>query len=729
MFAFRWLTVLCAVTATAQPTKSAATILSSQLDEFSFWVQYAAAAYCHDNYAGTTGEKITCWADNCPAVEAAGATTQLQFSKYSSFCPPSIYEANENSATITDTAGFVAIDHQHQSFIVSFRGSYSVRSWLADISFPHIDPGLCDGCLAELGFWTSWAVVRQQVVSTLQALRAQNEGYRVVVVGHSLGAAIATLAAADLRTKGFDTTLYAYAAPRVANQELADFITKQGKNYRFTHTVDPVPKLPPLAMGYVHVSPEYWITTPDNTTVEPGEVQELAGTVNFQGNTGTGIPLLTQFSAHHWYFEQADASSTSSQWLIIGNTSIFWPTSTNYFYGPTDGPEASAVSCNAAWAEYGERSHGLWSLGPTATTTSTGFYPTSEGACRTSTSLEEWSDTHTGPVTTLCDGHPRGLGPRETATGYYPGTGPCITSTKTYSNVESVYRLPSPSPTCSLHTTDCAGIWETYLRRSSEYDSAHPTRSSGDTASPIRPTHCPRDYPEADPCGSCHFLPGEATLFYWPVQTMAGDLCRQDGVTVPATPTAPPGPNTAVVDGRTMVSPSVYLSFTSIGAWSNRRAHAGHQCGGAYENAVISVHPTAVSSMRDHRNAKYPRIGTAYPFNFAEFMPQTLAPQHTQSVIPWPQYRGGSQCPLAEDRTCTMVRDDYLPWLQMPEAVLQIDANWTNCDRSWYIPPVTLVPLPTPSSLTKAVERTKEPKETGAGETGEEDEKQGPGVL
>ncbi|PLB53611.1 hypothetical protein P170DRAFT_469099 [Aspergillus steynii IBT 23096] len=388
-------------------------------------------------------------------------------------------------------------------------------------------------------------------------------------------------------------------------------------------------------------------------------------------------------------------ATTSKQWLITLNTTIFWPTSTDYFYGPTDGPEASVVSCNAEWIEYEARSTELWSLGPTATTTSFGSYPSSSGACRTSFSDERWSDTHTGPLTTLCDGAPRALGPRETATGYYPGTGPCSSFDVTYSERSSLYRSPSPMPTCTLEIEDCVGIWETYSSRSSAWRSSISTSTYGDTAKPIRPWSCPtpaREYPEENPCSACHFLPATATVFYWPVETADGDLCLQNGTTIEATPTAPPAANTAVVDGHTMESPSVYISFTSIYAWSNRRAHPGHQCGEYHSNELIAVHPTDVVSMRGHRNAKYPSIGEEYPFNFAEFAPQTLG-EYTQTVVPWPQYRGGSQCPLPDGNTCTMVRDDYVPWMQLPEAVRQIDASWSVCHRSWYIPPVTLVPL------------------------------------
>lgn len=212
------------------------------------------------------------------------------------------------SDTITDTSGFIAIDNNNKAIVLSFRGSYSVRNWIADVSFFHTNPDLCDGCLAELGFWTSWKLVRDDILPQLKDAMSHNPDHELVVVGHSLGAAVATLAAADLRGKGYPSAkLYAYASPRVANRALAEYITAQGNNYRFTHTDDPVPKLPLLGMGYVHVSPEYWITTPDNATVSTSEIGVIEGDVSFDGNTGTGLPLLSQFEAHHWYFRCVDA--------------------------------------------------------------------------------------------------------------------------------------------------------------------------------------------------------------------------------------------------------------------------------------------------------------------------------------------------------------------------------------------------------------------------------------
>ncbi|KAJ5246253.1 mono and diacylglycerol lipase precursor [Penicillium chermesinum] len=287
--------VLFAVTAIGSAIPSSLRtrdIPAGELTQFKFWVQYAAAAYCEVNYAGQAGSELKCAVGNCPQVEASGATILYDFS----------------NSTLTDTSGFVARDDTNKAIILSIRGSYSVRNWISDVEFPYTDPGLCEGCEAEFGFWNSWDVVREPVTQIIHEAVAAHPDYELFVVGHSLGAAVATLAAADLRIHGhLEATLYAFAAPRVANLALAKVITAQGKNYRFTHTKDPVPKLPLLSMGYVHVSPEYWITSGNNVTVTTADVKVLDGEVNFDGNTGTGFPSLSDFDDHHWYFEKADA--------------------------------------------------------------------------------------------------------------------------------------------------------------------------------------------------------------------------------------------------------------------------------------------------------------------------------------------------------------------------------------------------------------------------------------
>ena len=71
--------------------------------------------------------------------------------------------------------------------------------------------------------------------------------------GHSLGAALAYLAAMDLLKAGYDVNLYNFGQPRVGNDTYALYASKMiTEQYRHTHYKDIVPHVPGDAMGFKH---------------------------------------------------------------------------------------------------------------------------------------------------------------------------------------------------------------------------------------------------------------------------------------------------------------------------------------------------------------------------------------------------------------------------------------------------------------------------------------------
>ena len=135
--------------------------------------------------------------------------------------------------------------------------------------------------------------------------------YKTVVVGHSLGGAIADLAAADLRASGMNVDLYTYGAPRVGGEVISSYISGSGQGgngstFRVTHFDDPVPKLPPRSWGFADVGPEYWINAGNGVGVEIGDVIMVQGAdMGSEGDFGD-VGFLDLFkldvSAHLWYF-------------------------------------------------------------------------------------------------------------------------------------------------------------------------------------------------------------------------------------------------------------------------------------------------------------------------------------------------------------------------------------------------------------------------------------------
>lgn len=107
----------------------------------------------------------------------------------------------------TDATGFLATDTSNDLIILSYRGSESIRNYLSDLNFALVPVSICNGCLGDAGFWSSWMETRDVVNAAIKALVAVHPTYKIIATGHSLGGAIATFAAADLRNQGYTVDL------------------------------------------------------------------------------------------------------------------------------------------------------------------------------------------------------------------------------------------------------------------------------------------------------------------------------------------------------------------------------------------------------------------------------------------------------------------------------------------------------------------------------------------
>lgn len=92
----------------------------------------------------------------------------------------------------------------------------------------------------------------------------------VYFTGHSLGAALATLAVS--RTQECDK-VYAFGSPRVGNSKFAE--STDADIYRISRAHDIVTRIPPMFIGYRHVGDDYFITNDGDLIKNPSFARKL----------------------------------------------------------------------------------------------------------------------------------------------------------------------------------------------------------------------------------------------------------------------------------------------------------------------------------------------------------------------------------------------------------------------------------------------------------------------
>lgn len=220
---------------------------------------------------------------------------------------------------LSDSCGYIAISHEpfEKRVLVVFRGTYSIANTIADLSTRHADylpflgdndthtlcaqpdtknddvtflPQLlqqhakrsldgpeCQNCSIHSGFWTSWQNTRCTIIPYVEGALAKYPDYKLVLVGHSLGGAVATLAALEFQARGFSPVVTTFGEPRLGNKELNRYIDRKfnlnatGPDdalfRRVTHVDDPVPLLPLEEWGYEMHAGEIFIS---KSSLPPG---------------------------------------------------------------------------------------------------------------------------------------------------------------------------------------------------------------------------------------------------------------------------------------------------------------------------------------------------------------------------------------------------------------------------------------------------------------------------
>ena len=183
-----------------------------------------------------------------------------------------LQEDDEKFVSVTgadkNSAQAALVEHKEYLCMV-FRGTNELSDWLDNINaFPTKE------LFGEFhrGFWNSVADVWEPIYEKYQTLREEKKR-PLFITGHSLGGAMATIAAAKLvhEDKPF-AGVYTFGQPRTMTRDTSlIFDAKcEPRFFRFHNNNDLVTRIPARLMGYTHIGTYLYISAEKSIHQEVG---------------------------------------------------------------------------------------------------------------------------------------------------------------------------------------------------------------------------------------------------------------------------------------------------------------------------------------------------------------------------------------------------------------------------------------------------------------------------
>ena len=226
------------------------------------------------------------------AGEMCCLSTEVYEASESLYLAPYGYQLHEfiNDETV-GTQCIIAISDEGR-IAIAFRGTSDFKDAFTDIlaikkRWLH-GKRLFFSPKVHFGFLNAYRPVRKRILKTIKKLAKKNR-QRIYVTGHSLGGALATLCAADIRRSlRLQTTMYNFGGPRVGNRRFAKLYNKLVPDtFRFVNDADVIPTIPKI--GYHHVGNLCYIDEGGAVQINPNiamrtfeRIQDMTGFLNLE---------------------------------------------------------------------------------------------------------------------------------------------------------------------------------------------------------------------------------------------------------------------------------------------------------------------------------------------------------------------------------------------------------------------------------------------------------------
>ncbi len=189
-----------------------------------------------------------------------------------------------------------------RAIVVAFRGTEpdKLKDWMSDLDIQFVEGPFG---LVHCGFNLALSHVWDELNACITAF--QDKGQSLWVTGHSLGAALATLAAARWREADRPVHgLYSFGGPRVGNRAFERTFDQDfgARNFRFVNNADLVTRVPLRAMGFSHAGTLLYFTDKGRLMADPGFwdafLNRMQGRIDDLGKMGPAD--LKQHSIDHY---------------------------------------------------------------------------------------------------------------------------------------------------------------------------------------------------------------------------------------------------------------------------------------------------------------------------------------------------------------------------------------------------------------------------------------------
>jgi pimeloyl-ACP methyl ester carboxylesterase len=206
--------------------------------------------------------------------------------------------------------GFVAAGTSEltkREFIVALRGTDGHADELTDALIGSGVPGP-SGKRVHMGFNRTWNSLRGQIDQRLSGQLLS--GATVHCVGHSLGGALATLAADYLNGRGAQVKVYTFGSPRVGMSDFASSFTGRvtlANIFRVYHPADPVAMVPLFPFLHVPYGQSAYQLACNGAERIRGSAHKmvdsyipLIGDKSYEALAANGAPSLTDRQIEAW---------------------------------------------------------------------------------------------------------------------------------------------------------------------------------------------------------------------------------------------------------------------------------------------------------------------------------------------------------------------------------------------------------------------------------------------